>query len=119
MFGPASLEPRDRDQFVTLGGVTWSQSEGVDVDAVGSWTVRRKEAKRGAEPDQCYVRGVYQHYMPSYASMNALNAELPMPDFFWTGERGDEQNNANFAISEQRAIWIQLPKFLNYQNIEG
>ncbi len=33
-----------------------------------------------------FVRGVYWHKMPEYAALNALDAELPMPDFMWTGE---------------------------------
>jgi deoxyribodipyrimidine photolyase-related protein len=33
-----------------------------------------------------YVRGVYWLKMPGYADMNALDAELPMPAFMWTGE---------------------------------
>lgn len=28
---------------------------GIDADGVGSWTVRQKKKKRGAEPDECYV----------------------------------------------------------------
>jgi len=31
------------------------------------------------------VRGVYQQLMPDYADENELNAELPMPRFYWTG----------------------------------
>lgn len=33
-----------------------------------------------------YVRGIYWHHMPDYLSMNALNAEEDLPDFFWTGQ---------------------------------
>lgn len=33
-----------------------------------------------------YVRGVYWRYMPDYAERNALGAERPLPDFYWTGE---------------------------------
>ena len=33
-----------------------------------------------------FVRGVYWQEMPEYAERNALEAELPMPDFMWTGE---------------------------------
>ncbi|MFM8497250.1 MAG: cryptochrome/photolyase family protein, partial [Planctomycetia bacterium] len=31
-----------------------------------------------------YVRGVYWHFMPEYEARNALAAELPLPDFYWT-----------------------------------
>jgi deoxyribodipyrimidine photolyase-related protein len=33
-----------------------------------------------------FVRGIYWKRMPDYAAQNALNAELPMPRFYWTGE---------------------------------
>jgi deoxyribodipyrimidine photolyase-related protein len=33
-----------------------------------------------------YVRGVYWRFMPDYGERNALNAELPLPGFYWTGE---------------------------------
>ncbi len=33
-----------------------------------------------------YVRGIYWLYMPEYLERNALNAEHPLPQFFWTGE---------------------------------
>ncbi|MFN5756696.1 MAG: cryptochrome/photolyase family protein [Planctomycetia bacterium] len=31
-----------------------------------------------------YVRGVYWHFMPEYVERNALGADLPLPDFYWT-----------------------------------
>lgn len=33
-----------------------------------------------------YVRGVYFHYMPEYASRNALGAREALPPVFWTGD---------------------------------
>lgn len=33
-----------------------------------------------------YVRGIYWRFMPEYLERNALQAEQPLPDFFWTGE---------------------------------
>jgi deoxyribodipyrimidine photolyase-related protein len=33
-----------------------------------------------------YVRGVYWLRMPDFANANALNATLPLPKFYWTGE---------------------------------
>lgn len=35
----------------------WCEEHGIAVNACGSWTVRRKPAKRGAEADGCYVIG--------------------------------------------------------------
>jgi deoxyribodipyrimidine photolyase-related protein len=33
-----------------------------------------------------FVRGIYWLFMPDYADRNALDADLPMPRFYWTGE---------------------------------
>ena len=33
-----------------------------------------------------YVRGIYWQFMPEYAQRNALNAQQPLPEFFWTGD---------------------------------
>lgn len=30
--------------------------------------------------------GVYWHYVPDYAELNALDADAPLLDFYWTGE---------------------------------
>lgn len=33
-----------------------------------------------------FVRGVYWHFMPEYLEKNSLDANEPLPDFYWTGE---------------------------------
>ena len=33
-----------------------------------------------------YIRGVYWLHMPEYAERNALEADLPVPQFFWDGQ---------------------------------
>ncbi len=33
-----------------------------------------------------YVRGVYWLHMPEYLERNALGADQPLPEFYWTGE---------------------------------
>ncbi|WP_430398772.1 cryptochrome/photolyase family protein [Ferrovibrio sp.] len=35
-----------------------------------------------------YVHGLYWLEMPGYGESNALDAERPLPEFFWTGETG-------------------------------
>jgi Uma2 family endonuclease len=36
---------------------TWCQERGIEFSPYGSWTLEKKEAARGAEPDECYVFG--------------------------------------------------------------
>ena len=33
-----------------------------------------------------FVRGIYWQFMPEYLTRNALGAQWPLPDFYWTGE---------------------------------
>jgi deoxyribodipyrimidine photolyase-related protein len=33
-----------------------------------------------------YVRGIYWHEMPGYATSNELGATRPLPDFYWSGK---------------------------------
>ena len=33
-----------------------------------------------------FVRGIYWRFMPEYLERNALDAQRPLPDFYWTGE---------------------------------
>lgn len=33
-----------------------------------------------------YVRGIYWQFMPQYRDRNALGANQPLPEFYWTGE---------------------------------
>jgi Uma2 family endonuclease len=35
----------------------YAEEAGIDMNGVGSWTVRRKPKERAAEPDECYVIG--------------------------------------------------------------
>lgn len=45
-----------------------------------------------------YVRGIYWHFMPSYAERNELNADLPLPTFYWTGKT--DKNCLREAITQ-------------------
>jgi len=35
-----------------------------------------------------YVRGIYWLRMPEYGTLNALGAERPLPEFYWSGKTG-------------------------------
>jgi deoxyribodipyrimidine photolyase-related protein len=59
-----------------------------------------------------YVRGLYWLKMPAYAETNALDAQRPLPDFYWTGKTemnclaqaiGDTQRHA-YAHHIQRLM---------------
>ncbi len=45
-----------------------------------------------------FVRGVYWLYMPEYLDRNALEADRPLPDFYWTGDT--EMNCLRQAIGQ-------------------
>lgn len=47
-----------------------------------------------------FVRGVYWREMPGYGDRNALGADRPLPDFFWTGET--DLNCLRQSITETR-----------------
>lgn len=40
---------------------------GIEFEAVGSWTLKKKEAERGVEPDECYIFGVQPQPRPQLA----------------------------------------------------
>ncbi|MEY3552399.1 MAG: hypothetical protein RL735_747 [Pseudomonadota bacterium] len=48
-----------------------------------------------------YVRGIYWRHMPDYARTNALSANRPLPDFFWSGNT--KMNCMAQVIAETRA----------------
>jgi Uma2 family endonuclease len=33
----------------------WAEERDIPLDGAGSWTIKRQDAERGAEPDECYV----------------------------------------------------------------
>ncbi|HEY8567222.1 MAG TPA: cryptochrome/photolyase family protein [Beijerinckiaceae bacterium] len=47
-----------------------------------------------------YVRGIYWAFMPDYAASNALDAQRPLPWFYWTGET--EMNCLRQCISDTK-----------------
>ena len=47
-----------------------------------------------------YVRGIYWLKMPEYAAENALDAQRPLPEFYWTAET--KMNCLKQAVTETR-----------------
>jgi len=47
-----------------------------------------------------YVRGIYWLSMPAYAGKNALDAQRPLPSFYWSGET--DMNCLRQAIADTR-----------------
>ena len=45
-----------------------------------------------------YVRGVYWHFMPEYEQRNALGADLPLPNLYWTADT--EMNCLRDAVAQ-------------------
>ena len=45
-----------------------------------------------------YIRGIYWTFMPEYIEGNALRAEEPLPDFYWTGRT--EMNCMSHALNQ-------------------
>ncbi len=45
-----------------------------------------------------YVRGVYWHFMPAYLDRNALGADRPLPNLYWTGDT--EMNCLRDAVNQ-------------------
>jgi Uma2 family endonuclease len=35
----------------------WAEESGIDLEGIGSWTLRKAPRRRGAEPDECYIVG--------------------------------------------------------------
>ena len=46
----------------------WAEETGVDLQAYGSWLIKKKRARRGAEPDECYVVGLHTSAAPISSS---------------------------------------------------
>ncbi len=46
---------------------TWCIDRGIEIEAVGSWTLKEKRKKRGAEADECYIFGTEKRRRPHLA----------------------------------------------------
>jgi Uma2 family endonuclease len=71
----------------------WAEETGVDLQGFGSWTVKRKLRKRGAEPDECYVVGMRKTRAPDLAI-----------EVVWTS--GGLNKLAIYAPLGVREVWV-------------
>ena len=42
----------------------WAEEAGIDLEGIGSWTLRKAPRRCGAEPDECYIVGGRQSRIP-------------------------------------------------------
>jgi Uma2 family endonuclease len=61
---------RDHEQIKSFIGRLlewWCIDRGIEVTPVGSWTLKKKRQKRGAEADECYIFGTAPRNSPQLA----------------------------------------------------
>ena len=61
---------KDHEQIKSYIGrllEAWCMDRGMEVSAFGSWTLKKKRFKRGAEADECYVFGTEPRNAPQLA----------------------------------------------------
>jgi Uma2 family endonuclease len=54
LMSPSRYHELDKKRFARLLEA-WAEEAGVDLEGYGSWTLKKKRAKRGAEADECYT----------------------------------------------------------------
>jgi Uma2 family endonuclease len=54
LMSPSQYHEIDKTRFARLLEA-WAEEAGVDLEGYGSWTLKKKRAKRGAEADECYT----------------------------------------------------------------
>lgn len=53
---PSRYHERDKTRFARLLEA-WAEETGIQLEGVGSWTLKSGREERGAEPDECYTVG--------------------------------------------------------------
>jgi Uma2 family endonuclease len=69
LMSPSQYHEIDKTRLARLLEA-WAEEAGVDLEGYGSWTLKRKRAKRGAEADECYTinrRALGEHDRPDIA----------------------------------------------------
>ncbi len=53
---PSRFHENDKKRFARLLEA-WAEETGVQLEGIGSWTLKNSQEERGAEPDECYTVG--------------------------------------------------------------
>lgn len=56
LMSPSRYHEHDKKCFARLLEA-WAEEKGMDLEGVGSWTLKNSKEERGAEPDECYTVG--------------------------------------------------------------
>jgi Uma2 family endonuclease len=56
LMSPSRHHERDKTRFARLLEA-WAEERGIDIEGVGSWTLKDENVERGVEPDECYTVG--------------------------------------------------------------
>lgn len=54
LMAPSDEHETEKKRFARLVEA-WSEEAAIDLDGVGSWTIKKQLVERGAEPDECYI----------------------------------------------------------------
>ncbi len=69
-----------------------------------------------------FIRGIYWLHMPEYAERNHLEADLPLPEFYWTGETGMRCLGETVASTRRNAYAHHIQRLMitgNFALIAG
>jgi Uma2 family endonuclease len=56
LMSPSRYHENDKKRFARLLEA-WAEETGIEIEGVGSWTLKSSKEERGAEPDECYTVG--------------------------------------------------------------
>ncbi len=69
-----------------------------------------------------FIRGIYWHHMPGYASKNALRASRPLPKFYWDGATDMQCISEVVNMTRQHACSHHIQRLMvtgNFANLAG
>jgi Uma2 family endonuclease len=87
----------------------WAEEADVRLEGAGSWTIKNRRVKRGAEPDECYVVGV--------ASLEGVLAPDIAIEVIWTS--GGIDKLEVYRKLGVREVWIWEVDRLAFHHLRG